>query len=249
MTVSPPPSPGPGGAIAPPPAPYTTKLPHDLFTLDEVVTALQLLEAGGLAQYWEPRVTVVWANGARQRLLLTELPQLTQIEEIRRVSVYWLYADGSTVSGNLLNRPARGELTVENGPQARAAADRCVESLRVRNQQRATVRGFLASMIVPFLVWALLFAVSTVGQGKLRGNSSSEDLTTESAVTSLTIGSGIGAVLVLLTFLVTRGVRHRFSGTRMAHVSQAHRKVLTNEVAVLAAVLGVPIAVLALLLS
>lgn len=147
--------------------------------------------------------------------------------------LYWTYADGSSVTGNLLNRPQAGKLKVEKGGRALAAATDCMEVLRGLRQQRARVRTFLAGQAPLWLIVTAFLAQSVASF--LAGGASIPGSIPAAAWAIVIAGSALVAVLV--NVLLAWG-RRRMGGTRLAQPSEAHRQLLTTELGVLAAALG-----------
>jgi hypothetical protein len=234
-TPSPSSGPTPRGPITAPPAPRALVMPHNLYTRDEVVAALQQLAAGGLGPYQEPYVRVQWRSGGDRRLLVGELTQISDIDDVRQLWLHWTYADDSTVSGHLLNRPTTGKLTVEHDGQALASATACRESLRGLRQQRASVRGVLAGSALLWVLLGLFIALVIAGLLRDGGNEDLDTgLTAGGVVLNLVVGMGLSAA----GQVVISWVRRRTGGTRLAHPSEVNRTVFTAELGVLATVLA-----------
>jgi len=248
VSSTPPPSSGPTprGPITAPPAPRALVMPHNLYTRDEVVAALQQLAAGGLGPYQEPYVRVQWRSGGDRRLLVEDLAQVSDIDDVRELWLHWTYADGSTVGGHLLNRPIAGKLTVEHDGQALASATACRESLRGLRQQRAWVRGVLAGSTPSGVMLGLFVALAVTALLRSGANDDPETgLTAGGVVLNLVLGMALSAAgQVVIVWL-----RRHTGGTRLAQPSEVNRPVFTAELGVLATVLATVVAAGALIVA
>lgn len=225
--VSPPP-------ITAPPAPMVRHAPQNLFTAQEITTALHCL-APGAGKYDSRRVWVAWANGSSEGRDIDDLPRISDIEDVTSVCVWWDYEDGSSVEGALVQRFQSGRLTIKRGGQALAAAGACTDYLSALRPERARARQFLTGWWPPLLLGAAWLTVYLV-MVKVLGEGSPPWLQWLALGTMFALGplTGLG---------YGRLAHRRASGTRLARDPQVHQvSWLTPETAALATVLGLLVA-------
>lgn len=235
-----------------PPAPQQLHAPHNLFTLEEVVEALALL-AEGVKTPLPAHVLVRHTNGGSSVVAIGDLPRINYVTDVASVEVFWTYQDTSSVAGALVQGGLPGRLTVEGGGQALAAAQHCLEHLRALRPWRAGLRGWLAGRGPEGLYLLALTVIFIVYLTNVEGATD----TFTGLGSSLTRAAAIAVVfLTVAAWLVSKVIatlfaraRRRIGGTRVGTASRAQRTWLTPELGVLAAVIGVPIALASLIVA
>lgn len=233
--------------ITAPPAPRQLAAPHNLFTLAEIADALRLLTTGLREQ---AHVSAYWRSGGRKYLSVEEIVGITEVEDVHKIFVSWIYGDGSRVIGNLVHRPHAGGLSVEGGGDALAAAYACIDHLKGLRAQRARFRGFIGGQGLPwlYLLSALILLLAWFGIVSLQGLPALVPKTFTLLTRSL-LGTIIGIAIGMASAFALRRLQRHVGGTRLARQHEVDRTFLNAEMGVFTAVIGVPIMFLTLVVA
>lgn len=213
--------------ITAPPAPQRRQAPHNLFTLAEVVAALQLLVAG-TSPIQQAMVTVTWRSGGSRTLRLDDVTCIADVEQVTTVSLHWQYLDGSSVQGTLVSCVRRGELIIEHGGAALAATGACLDYLETLRPQRARFRAFVAGSGVD----AVLALMAVLGLASLWWTR--PVLEASVFAPRLRTGSLIALLVESVFYLwVMRRIHRSTAGTHLARAALVQRTWLTTELGVL----------------
>lgn len=221
--------------ITAPAPPQRRRTPHNLFTLDEVSTALAHL-AAGLDPAASQTVELTWATGGSRRLPAHQLHRIGDPEDVRILALDWTYPDASRVRGELVTRSRLPSLTLEGAGTAQAALGACLDHLESLRPQRARWRSFMAGTgicavdtLLAILAVVLLIFVWLTSPQEAAGIFDRDGLPGTVALCALEF--------VVLGWLMRR-LHRAFAGTRLARQPVAHRTWLTTEFSALVGVLG-----------